>query len=356
MIDRMRPSHVRAVLEREFLAAAQGIHTPVMLWGPPGVGKSRIAADVAATHGVPLVDIRLSQMEPTDLRGIPFRDGNRVEWSVPSMLPDVQRHGPTGILFLDEITSAPPTVTAAAYQLILDRRLGDYRVPAGWAILSAGNRAGDRGVTYVMPAPLANRFTHYEIEPHLDDWVQWAHTAGIDWRLIAFLRFRPDLLFEFDPARNPVAFPSPRSWEYAHRALRKFADAPQVLLESLQACVGPACGVELLAFLDQMGAMPDIDAIVQGASMEMPDRLDVQYGVATALVRKAQHLSSAAEPQSMLGNILRYARAFPQQELGVMLVTDMQRTVGHPLYGLPEFKAWAQSVSELLAFDRARPD
>jgi len=352
----MRPSHVRAILEREFLAASQGVHTPVMLWGPPGVGKSRIAADVAGANGVPLIDIRLSQMEPTDLRGIPFREGNRVEWSVPSLLPDAERHGERGILFLDEITSAPPTVTAAAYQLILDRKLGGYSIPPGWAIFSAGNRYGDRGVTYVMPAPLANRFTHYEIEPHLDDWVEWAHAEGIDWRLIAFLRFRPDLLFEFDAARNPVAFPTPRSWEYAHRALRKFSEAPHLLLESLQACVGQACGVELAAFLEQMHAMPDVDAIARGESMEVPDRLDIQYGVATALVRKAQRLDSGAERDAAMRNILRYAREFPQQELGVMLVTDMHRTIGRPLYALPEFKDWAQSVSELLLFDRPLPE
>jgi len=356
MIDRMRPSHVRAILEREFQAASQGVHTPVMLWGPPGVGKSRIAADVAAANAVPLIDIRLSQMDPTDLRGIPFREGNRVDWSVPSLLPDAERHGDRGILFLDEITSAPPTVTAAAYQLILDRKLGEYSIPAGWAIFSAGNRYGDRGVTYVMAAPLANRFTHYEIEPHLDDWVEWAHAAGIDWRLIAFLRFRPDLLFEFDPTRNPVAFPSPRSWEYAHRALQKFAEVPHLLLESLQACVGQAGGVELLAFLDQMHEMPDVDAIARGESMDVPDRLDIQYGVATALVRKAQAVGSGTDAESMMRNILRYAREFPQQELGVMLVTDMHRTIGQPLYTLPEFKDWAQSVSELLLFDRALPE
>ena len=350
----MRPSHVRAVLEREFEAASDGVHTPVMLWGPPGVGKSRIAADVGARHLVPLIDIRLSQLEPTDLRGIPFRNGDRVDWSVPAMLPDAQRHGPRGILLLDEITSAPPTVTAAAYQLILDRRLGEYEIPPAWAIFAAGNRYGDRGVTYVMPAPLANRFTHYEIEPHLEDWIEWAHASAIDWRIIAFLRFRPDLLFEFDPARNPVAFPSPRSWEYANRALLKFESVPHVFVDALQACVGAACGIELAAFLQHMHDMPDVDAIARGESSIVPARLDVQYGVAAALVRKAQR-AAGAEARSVMGNILRYARAFPQREMGVMLVTDLHRTIGEPLYALPEFKDWASGVSDILLYERVLP-
>ena len=128
-----------------------------MLWGPPGVGKSEMVSQVAKENDVQVIDIRLSQMEPSDLRGIPFRENGSVEWAVPAMLPNVERHGETGILFLDEITSAAPSVSAAAYQLILDRRLGQYDVPPGWAIFAAGNRQGDRGVTYSMPAPLANR-------------------------------------------------------------------------------------------------------------------------------------------------------------------------------------------------------
>jgi len=278
----MRPSHIQRILEREFTGAATNAGTPVMLWGPPGVGKSQVIAQIAEAHGVPLVDVRLSQMEPTDLRGIPFRNGERVEWSVPALLPDEKRHGPRGILFLDEITSASPTVTAAAYQLILDRRLGDYRVPAGWAIFAAGNRYGDRGVTYIMPAPLANRFTHYEIEANLEDWAAWAHRAGVDARVIAFLRFRPDLLFDFNPAQNPVAFPSPRSWEYAHRALGKFGDEPELLLDAVQACVGAAAGVEFKAFVDNLHDLPDIDAIVRGESAEVPRGIDLQYGVGDA--------------------------------------------------------------------------
>ena len=160
----MRPAHLTTVLDKEFLSTLDGHHTPVMLWGAPGVGKSQIISQIAARHNAPLIDIRLSQMEPSDLRGIPFRDGDRVEWAIPSMLPNEKTHGANGILFLDEITSAPPSVSAAAYQLILDRKLGDYEVPKGWAIFAAGNRQGDRGVTYTMPAPLANRFSHFDFE------------------------------------------------------------------------------------------------------------------------------------------------------------------------------------------------
>ncbi len=342
----MRPSHILAVLETEFLAAAA--HTPVMLWGPPGVGKSQIVAQVAAKHAAPLIDIRLSQMEPTDLRGIPFRAGDRVEWSIPNLLPDAARHGALGILFLDEITSAPPTVTAAAYQLILDRRLGDYRVPDGWAIFAAGNRQGDRGVTYHMAAPLANRFTHYEVEADLDDWVAWAHQHDVDERLIAFLRFRPELLFEFKPSVNPIAFPSPRTWEYADRALKKFAAQPQLLLDALQGAVGLAAGAELKAFLDHLAEMPDIDAILHGRSQQTPAAIDLQYAIAAALVRRCVALKQTPDAKRYLANVLRYAKALPQRELGVMLVTDLQHGIGEPLVALPEFADWAASVADVM--------
>ena len=347
----MRPSHITAILEREFNRTLTGQHTPVMLWGPPGVGKSQFVAQVASKHQVPLIDIRLSQMEPTDLRGIPFRINDTVEWAIPAMLPDAQRHGPTGILFLDEITSAAPTVSTAAYQLILDRRLGDYFIPDGWAIFAAGNRQGDRGVTYSMPAPLANRFTHYEVAANLDDWVMWAHAFGIDERVIGFLRFRPDLLFNFDPAHNPIAFPSPRSWEFAHRALKKFTSMPALLGDGLQACVGPAAGIELKAFIDSMDQLPDIDGIIEGRESQVPQGIDLQYGVAAALVRRAVMAKDGADTKRVLGHILRYARRFPQREMGVMLVTDLHRAIGKPLFNVPEFTEWANSISDLMLYD-----
>ncbi|WP_295409014.1 MoxR family ATPase [uncultured Thiocystis sp.] len=347
----MRPAQLLRVLDREFSSTAEGHHTPVMLWGPPGVGKSQIVVRIAERHHAPVIDIRLSQMEPSDLRGIPFRDGERVEWAIPAMLPDTQRHGPDGILFLDEITSAPPSVSAAAYQLILDRRLGEYRVPEHWAIFAAGNRQGDRGVTYSMPAPLANRFSHFELDVNLDDWVAWAYANAIDERVIAFLRFRPELLFDFDPAHHPVAFPSPRSWEFAHRGLRKFEDQPDLLQGALQACVGPAAGIELTAFVNSLEQMPDLDAIARGDTVPVPREIDLQYAVAAALVGRAIRAQSDANGPETIGHILRYAGRFPQREMGVMLVSDLQRAVGNRLFEIPAFADWAQVVSDVMLYE-----
>ncbi len=343
----MRPAYITAVIEQEFASTQQGYHTPVMLWGPPGVGKSQIVAQVADSNNVTIVDLRLSQMEPSDLRGIPFKNGDKVDWAVPSMLPDVEAHGDAGILLIDEITSAPPSVSAAAYQLILDRRLGDYQVPRHWAIVAAGNRQGDRGVTYSMPAPLANRFSHYEVDVNLDDWAAWAYRNQIDERIIGFLRFRPDLLFDFNPENNPVAFPSPRSWEFAHRALYKFAEHPDLLPGSLEACVGRAAGVELFAFIRSLENLPDIDAILNGESVDCPDEIDLQYAIASALVTRAVRSGGGAE---ILGNLLNYANRFPQREMGVMLVSDLQRVVGAELFSVPLFADWAEKISDILIY------
>ena len=347
----MRPAHLNTVLDEEFLGAQNGSHTPVMLWGAPGVGKSQIIAQIGDRHHVPVIDIRLSQMEPSDLRGIPFRDNDQVEWAIPAMLPNAKRHGTKGILFLDEITSAVPSVSAAAYQLILDRKLGEYEVPNGWAIFAAGNRQGDRGVTYAMPSPLANRFSHYDVDIHLDDWVAWAYQHDIHESIIAFLRFRPELLFDFDPAHNPVAFPSPRSWEFANRALKKFSDKPMLLLGTLQACVGPSAGIELKAFIDSLDQMPDLDAIVRGEDVKAPKEIDLQYAVASALVGRAIRAKNDDNAEEIFGHILDYAKVFRQKEMGVMLVSDLLRAVGDDLFNVPAFSQWAESIGDILLYD-----
>ena len=347
----MRPLHLSRVLREELKAAAGGVQTPVMLWGPPGVGKSQLVQQIGAERGIPIIDVRLSQMEPSDLRGIPFKHGDKVEWAVPSLLPDEAVHGAVGVLFLDEINTAAPSVSAAAYQLILDRRLGAYEVPTGWAIFAAGNRQGDRGVTYSMPAPLANRFSHYEFEVHLDDWVAWAHRTGIDERIVGFVRFRPELLFDYDAAHNPIAFPSPRSWEFAHRALRKFSSHPELMIGSLQACVGEAAALECHAFIESLDKLPDIDRIAAGETPEVPEEIDLQYALASALVGRAVRAVDGGGPPGAVDAILRYAGRFPQREMGVMLVCDLHRTLGEALFAFEGFADWADTIADLVLYD-----
>jgi len=345
----MKLSLIKSILEQELKATKDGSNTPVMLWGPPGVGKSQIVAQIASEKQTQLVDIRLSQLEPSDLRGIPFRsEQGGVDWAIPKMLPDIERHGSKGILFLDEINAAPPSVSAAAYQLILDRQLGEYKVPDGWVIFAAGNRQGDRGVAYVMPSPLANRFSHYELDADLGDWVNWALSNGIDERVIGFLRFRPELLFEYNSDLNPIAFPSPRTWEFADRALKKFAEVPEHLSAALEAAVGQAAGIEFMAYIENLDKLPDIDTILRGEDVEIPDEVDLQYAVAAALIRRAKSFKDIKKEKATLENILLFANRFPQREMGVMLVSDLHRILDDELFKLDQFKPWAKETVGLL--------
>src|SRR5713101_651883 len=217
----MKASAVTSAL-RTLVAARQ----PVFIWGGPGIGKSAVVHQLAVDLAVLLQDIRALLLDPVDLRGLPFlaTDG-RSKWATPEFLP---RDG-TGILFLDELNAAPAMVQASCYQLVLDRKLGEYTLPEGWAIVAAGNRDSDRAITTRMPTPLRNRFVHLDFEVDLQEWSQWAIQAGVCPEVIAFLRFRPELLSAFE--RDAPAFPSPRSWEFVSRILECLDSRPNPSIE-----------------------------------------------------------------------------------------------------------------------------
>src|SRR5271157_4659908 len=192
---------------------------PVFIWGGPGVGKSSVVKQLAETLNVPLQDVRALLLDPVDLRGLPFlgSDG-RSKWATPEFLPQ----DGTGIFFLDELNAAPAMVQASCYQLVLDRKLGEYTLPEGWAIVAAGNRDSDRAATTRMPTPLRNRFVHIDFEVDVQEWSEWSIKANVRPEVIAFIRFRPELLSAFDHDAN--AFPSPRSWEFVSRILDRGPD------------------------------------------------------------------------------------------------------------------------------------
>ncbi|MFM8355713.1 MAG: AAA family ATPase, partial [Gammaproteobacteria bacterium] len=242
----------------------------VMIWGAPGIGKSSIVAQIADELDIGLIDLRLSQLAPTDLRGLPVAGDGVSTWYPPEFLPRDGR----GILFLDEINMAPPTLQGVAQQLILDRRVGSYRVPDGWMIWAAGNRKEDRASVFDMPAPLANRFIHLGVEVDFASFKAHALSQGISERIIAFLAYRPALLHRMDP--QTVSWPSPRSWFMADRLLRLGLDpAP---------AVGPAAATEFAAYCDVYRSLPDLEQIIAGAAdPEFPAEASTRYATTIGL-------------------------------------------------------------------------
>ena len=150
-------------------------NSPYLCGAPPGIGKSQVIAQAARDLGIDLIDVRAVLLDPVDLRGLPHIDENRRAcWCPPDFLP---REG-CGVMLLDELNAAPPLVQAACYQLVLDRCLGEYRLPEGWSMVAAGNRETDRAVTHRMPSALANRFAHLNFDVDAEEWIQWAQDNG----------------------------------------------------------------------------------------------------------------------------------------------------------------------------------
>jgi len=313
---------------------------PAFLWGAPGIGKSSIVKQIAQSNEIGFIDLRLALMDPTDLKGIPFydKDSHTALWAPPAFLPKSGE----GILFLDELNTAAPSVQASAYQLILDRKVGEYELPDGWAIVAAGNRESDRGVTYRMPAPLANRFVHFELEVDVDEWKFWAYKKEIDARVISYISFKQEHLFTFDAKSDVKSFATPRSWEYVDSILKSNINQG-LLLDAIAGAVGREVAVGFLSFAKVMNKLPDIQNILASGDGEYSDEVDVLYALSTGLV--SAYLKDNSD--EALDNLLKYTLGL-KSEFAVMCVQDLQRN-GVKMEYSDVFKEWVQKFAYLLA-------
>ncbi len=310
---------------------------PTFIWGAPGVGKSSIVKQVALKKNIGFIDLRLALMDPTDLKGIPFYDAKEHSalWAPPAFLP---RDG-EGILFLDELNSAAPSVQASAYQLILDRQVGEYKLPDGWSIIAAGNRESDRGVTYKMPSPLANRFVHFELEVSVEDWKVWAYEHEVCESIIAYISYKEEHLFTFDAKRDAKSFATPRSWEYVDKILKAEIDQ-ELILESISGAVGREVAVGFLSFFKVMYKFPDLKQIVNTGKGEYSGEIDVLFALSSALV------SSVLKDENRLDNVLTYTLGL-KSEFAVLIVKDLQKN-GFTMEKSKIFKEWVKKFSYLL--------
>lgn len=329
----MKPSQVAQSIE----TVAVEMRTPLMIHGAPGVGKSAVVKQAAHKLGLQLVDFRAALRDAVDIMGLP---GARVEdvggkaqgvtfYNLPAGLPrDPESRG---ILFLDEINSAPQQTQAALFQLVLDRRVGDYVVPEDWSIVAAGNRKDDRGVVHRMPDPLVDRFFHVDFEPDLQDWSAWALAEGIRPEVIAFARFRPGLLHNHDTGRACHAFSTPRGWADVSRVLGQGAAVADIEGELIRGRVGDGAASEFLAFLKLYRNMISPDAILANPTKaEVPDNVGTLYALAEALARRASAKN--------LDRVLVYAKRMPA-EYAACLVASMLR-ITPELAATAEYTRW----------------
>ena len=263
------------------------IKRPIFVWGGPGIGKSEVIHQIAKNIDAKVIDIRLSLWEPTDIKGIPYFNSkeNNMVWAQPSELPtkaEAKKHKNI-VLFLDEMNSAAPSVQAAAYQLILNRKVGQYKLPDNVLICAAGNREADKGVVYRMPAPLAKRFIHLEMKPEFDDWFEWAVEHNIHKDVVGYLTFSKKDLYDFDPKSPSRSFATPRSWSFVSELLSDDLDENTVT-DLVSGAVGEGLAVKFMAHRKVASELPNPSEILEGKITEMKSKeISAMYSLTVSL-------------------------------------------------------------------------
>jgi len=312
-MHQIRPTELKNEIKLNIKA---GINT--MIWGGPGIGKSDIPQQVADELNVTLLDFRANLFDPVDVRGVPHiaqvkETGKRfTRWAVPDVFPIVQRDGENGILFIDELPTAPPATQNAFLQLLLTKRIGDYELPQGWSIVAAGNRLTDSAAVYQMPSPVRNRLAHYELQANHDDWCSWAISNDLSPTLVSFIRYRTNLLYDFNP--DEYAFPTPRAWAFVDKKLKHTPDnaSTDKFFYGVSSLVGDGPAGEFVAFKEIADKLPDIDALIDKPSTyKQDDNPALLYALTGAVAARAC--------DDKMSNIMKLAKKIPI-EFQVILV------------------------------------
>lgn len=317
---------VTAVQARKSLLKAFQVKRPLFLWGPPGIGKSELVENITRDLGGYMIDLRLGQMEPTDIRGIPFynKDSGKMDWAPPVELPDdeLASQYPVVVLFLDELNSAAPSVQSAAYQLILNRRIGKYRLPDNVVMVAAGNRESDKGVTYRMPTPLANRFIHQEMKVDFASWQEWAVINKIHKDVVGYLSFAKQDLYDFDAKSASRAFATPRSWSFVSELLDDECDN-DTLTNLIAGTVGEGLAVKFMAHRKVASKMPNPADILKGKVKDLNVKeVSAMYSLVISMCYElkaaVENKTADKEFHDMADNFLGYMMKNFETELTVM--------------------------------------
>lgn len=338
-----------------------------MLWGPPGVGKSDSARQIATRieeetgKKVYITDVRLNLFNPIDLRGIPVANEEKTlaVWLKPKIFQMDTSDDVVNILFLDEISAAPQTVQAAAYQITLDRMIGEHSLPHNCIVMAAGNRTTDRSVAYRMPNALANRLRHIEVNSDFDSWSRWAMKNDVHPMIIGYLAYDNSKLYYEDGEMDMVAFPTPRSWMFVSNILNlmcKNGDVEDIKAQysRIAGCIGTGVALEFLAYCEKHKELPMVKDIFAGKRNTYPNSMDGLYSLIVSMTSYIKDKEKSDELHGIsaveLENGCRYAKGFPADYRAFFFMDLIDiKSLKHKLKEGATFKQWfADNESEEL--------
>lgn len=293
---------------------------PLLIHGSPGLGKSSIVAQVCQDMGFQFQDVRLAQMEPCDIKGLPVpdKDNKVMNWFINGMWPRDPKS--KGILFLDEITAADRSIQVAAYELILDRRLGTlYKVPDQWYIIAAGNNSGDRAVSTTMSSALANRFTHVELQDNAIEWLRYGRGAGFHPAVLGFIQFKPNYLMKMKQENLERGWPSPRSWERVsqickiyHGGVDEMTAQDSIFRKLIRGTVGVGAEIEFNAFYRIHRKFDDMYKLMLDpkAKVVLPEEQDQKIAMIAAMVYMVWKGKNEKESKNLVEGFFRICTEF----------------------------------------------
>ncbi len=327
----------------------------VMLWGSPGVGKSQGVRQLAhrleegTGKEVRVTDVRLLLFNPVDLRGIPVANADKTLalWLKPKIFQMEESEDIINILFLDELSSAPQSVQAAAYQITLDRVIGEHKLPDNCIVIAAGNRVTDKSVAIKMPKALANRLCHFNIEVDFDGWLRWAVNNGIHRYITGFLSFRRQYLDGFEISADSTAFPTPRSWEMVSKILCSVSDDVEEMYPLIAGCIGVGVLTEFKTWIKIYDKLPDVEDIFNGYCTMVPQDSSTLYALVSEMIERAKNYIRQPEK---IGNSIKYAMNFPADFSmllirNYMFLADKYKT---ELMRIPEFYEWISKKGKIM--------
>lgn len=325
----------------------------VMIWGSMGIGKSSVVKQIANEMGYEVIDERLSQIDPSDLRGIPVPTKNKdeveVNWAIPSHFP---KDGcKDTLLFLDELPNANPAVQQAAYQLILDGQVGQYKLPNNVVVIAAGNTENDKGAIYRMPAPLVNRFIHIEMATSFDDWYTFALNSNFNSLVVSYLQKFRDHLFQFNPDNCSRGFATPRSWEAVSEIMNLDIDDVKTKEDLIIGAIGLEVASQFMSFATIASKIPDVEDIFKGKVKKWNikdhgDTIGLEYAVINIIAAGLKRKANDGDYEKCFENAFNFLCTQMNAEMVTVAVTTMIKRLKLSPVVKGEFGEWLKKNAE----------